>query len=59
MTHGEKMARAALAKWLNVYTKQLGCEECIGPKDSRCHKHQPEVVKLIKDTKMLLSTGPN
>lgn len=59
MTHGEKMARAALQKWLELYCKQLLCDECIGPKDARCHKHSSEVVKLIKDTKMLLATGPN
>ena len=59
MTHGERMARVALAKWLDLYQKQLQCQECIGPKDARCHKHRPEIVKLIKDTKLVLATGPN
>lgn len=59
MTHGEKMARAALKKWLELYATQLDCKECIPPKDARCHRHSPEVAHLIKNTKMLLSGGPN
>lgn len=59
MTHRERLQAAALVKWLEVYSKQLRCEQCIAPKDARCHKHQPEIAKLLKDTKMILAGGPN
>ncbi len=59
MTHNEKLARAALAKWLELYEKQTRCDECIPPSWSRCDKHQPDIAKLIKNTKMLLAGGPN
>jgi len=59
VTHGEKMARAALKLWLDLYSKQVKCEECIPPKDAVCHKHDAEVARLIQSTRRLLATGPN
>lgn len=58
MTHGEKMARAALQRWLKLAFELDTCAECT-PSTDQCLYHSPKIKKLIKDTKMLLSTGPN
>jgi hypothetical protein len=59
VTHSEKMARAALKKWLQVYAAQVACEECVAPKDAHCHKHSPEIARLIRATRDILAGGPN
>ena len=59
ISHGEKLARAALEKWLAIYSKQLKCDQCILPSDARCHRHAPEITKLIRQTRLVLEGGPN
>lgn len=58
MTHGEKMARAALERWLKLYRELETCKACIAPKE-QCHKHGPSMQRLAEQTRKLLESGPN
>jgi len=65
VTHGEKMARAALKRWLDHYREQETCAKsskikgCISTHHARCEKHTSSTKQLVRDTEMLLESGPN
>lgn len=61
MTHGERMARAALAMWLRQYEAQQRCEHC-AIMNGQCGKHMrraDEMNQLADKTRRLLASGPN
>lgn len=58
MTHSEKMARAALERWLKLFREQERCSYCTAPHE-QCHRHSPKLKQLAEDTKNLLAGGPN
>jgi hypothetical protein len=60
VTHGEKMARAALAQWVKLYERQQRCEHCqISAAQCSRHRSKTEFDKLAEQTRRLLAGGPN
>jgi len=60
VTHGEKMARAALEKWLKLYERQQKCEWCqISAAQCARHRSKTDFDKLAEQTRELLAAGPN
>jgi hypothetical protein len=60
MTHGEKMARAALAQWLKLYERQQRCQWCqISAAQCGRHRTKTEFDKLAETTRKFLAGGPN
>lgn len=60
MTHGEKLARAALEKWLKLWEQQQKCTYCQTEK-RQCPKHKSieEFERLAEQTRRFLAGGPN
>lgn len=60
MTHGERLARAALEKWLKLYERQQRCPYCKVQK-AQCHKHKnvEEFDRVAEQTRRFLASGPN
>lgn len=58
MTHGEKMARAALLRWIKLLRELDACSECTAAHE-QCHRHSPKIRKLVEDSKRVLASGPN
>jgi len=61
VTHGEKMARVALEKWLKLYERMQACSYCKVQK-AQCHKHMKNVEELdrvAEQTRRFLAGGPN
>jgi len=61
VTHGEKMARAALEKWLKLYERQQNCTNCCTV-NHQCGQHPrstDEFNRVAEATRRLLASGPN
>ncbi len=60
MTHGEKLARAALEKWLKLYERQQACGHCkIVEHQCGTHKTKDDFDRIAKHTRKFLEGGPN
>jgi len=54
-----------LKRWLDHYREQETCAKsskikgCISTHHARCEKHTSSTKQLVRDTEMLLESGPN
>jgi hypothetical protein len=60
VTHGERMARAALAQWIKLWERQQHCSYC-KIQQAQCHKHKglEDFNRLAEQTRRFLAAGPN